>query len=188
MVESRKLGEWTILKTLLVSSTIINEEIVGLPTIKQFILSEIINGTIEYVGGDAGQITYTQQKKDPNFSNDLFADRICKHFEEEIKNYGMGLDPNIRKAITKLVKYSPPQITGPELSEPYIPLYSLFYELHPPLTTSTWSLPYETVRKVKDQILPFLFDSERRDINGIANCMRKYIQEDLTYIREHYHW
>ena len=72
MVESRKLGEWTILKTLLVSSTTINEEIVGLPTIKQFILSEVINGTIEYVGGNVGQIIYAQQKKDPNFSPKLF--------------------------------------------------------------------------------------------------------------------
>jgi len=188
MAELTKLNELTLLETLLVSSTITDEEIISLPTIKQFTLSEVINGTIEYIGGNAGQITYTQQQHNDPFSNDLFADRICKHFEEEIKNYGMGLDPNIRKAITKLVKYSPPQITGPELSEPYIPLYSLFYELHPPLTTSTWSLPYETVKKVKDQILPFLSDSERRDINGIANCMRKYIQEDLTYIREHYHW
>ena len=187
MTES-KLKEIILLETLLVSSTINDEEILSLPTIKQFILSEVINGTIEYVEGDAGQITYTQQQRDPNFSNSLFANRICNYFEEEIKNYRTELDPNIREAITQLVKYSPPQITGPELSDPYIPLYDLFYNLHPPLTISTWSLPYKMVNKVNTQILPSLPNSERKDIEGIARCMRGYIQEDLKHIKEDYLW
>ncbi len=67
-------------------------------------------------------------------------------------------------------------------------MYDLFYNLHPPLTISTWSLPYKMVNKVNTQILPSLPNSERKDIEGIARCMRGYIQEDLKHIKEDYLW
>ena len=160
-----------------------------LPTIEEFILSEIVNGAIDYLGGEAGEITYAKEKHIGN----SYESKLYAYYHKEIRDAQRKLDVDIGTAMDKLVEavwhYSPPD-------DPYYDtdLYLQFMGfagvggICPVLMESTFSLPYELVSKVRKEIMPTFSESEKRDITGIGKAMRKYIEEDLEYIREHYQW
>lgn len=180
----KDMKEWkyrrTVLEALLYHST--KKDNFILPTKEEFILSEVVNGTIEYIGGNAGRISY--QKSDRN----MFEFDIYKYFENEMKNSKRRLNPAINGAITKMVKYEMRCPGGPDRPYPYTEVYSFFRGfgggggICPVIMESTFSLPYETVIRIKREVLPSFSDFEIKDIEGIGKSMRKYIKDDLKFI------
>ena len=161
-----------------------------IPTIEEFVLSEVVNGTIDYFGGKAGKVTYQKMRNGNSFERALF-----EYFEKELKSHSKGkLNPHIRESIRKLCKPYSVNPTGPD--RPYLQteLYVHFSGkpfgggVCPVNMRSTFSLPQETVVKVEKEVLPKLSNPERRDVEGIGKAMRKFIDNDLGFIRERYHW
>jgi len=179
-----------VLEALLVSS--ISQESSWFPTIEQFVLSELVNATIEYVGGNAGQIIYQRFLHD----EEEFEKHIYNYFKSEMERCSgeKKLDPCVNRAIDKLCEYYP--VTPPE---PFLPYNNVELYIHfiggvfgegicPVITESSFSLPYETVERFKRDLFPKLSESEKRDIIGIGKIMRKYIDSDLEFIKERYYW
>src|SRR4030042_5959859 len=83
-----------ILEALLVASA---SDSFKLPTIKEFILSEIVNGTIEHIGGNAGQIDYQKFRFDVGFERKLY-----EYLVSEMESRPGTLNPKVSKAINKL--------------------------------------------------------------------------------------
>ncbi len=175
-----------ILEAILVSS--ITEERYELPTIQEFVLSELVNGTIEYIGGDPGKVNYQR------FRQGTFERCLWGYYEEEIKLYSKGkLNPKIREAITKMVNYDIVDPSGPDRPYPKTELYTFFKGsmgggICGVIMKSTFSLPQEITDKVKREIIPTLSNTERKTVEGIGKSMRKYIDEDLEFIKGRYRW
>ena len=53
---------------------------------------------------------------------------------------------------------------------------------------STFSLTVEFVEMVKGKIIPTLDAETLKHCEAIGILMRKYLEEDVKYIQEHYHW
>lgn len=160
-----------------------------LPTIEEFILSEVVNGTLHYVNKKAGEITYAKEKHvGKSYESKLYA-----HYHKEMKSAKEKLDADVRTAIDKLVEavwsYSPPDDSYYDTD-----LYWQFKGfagvggICPVLMESTFSLPCELVSKVRKEIMPTFSESEKKDVIGIGKAMRKYVKEDLEYIQKQYWW
>lgn len=172
-----------VLDSLLVASI---EGNATLPTIEQFILSEVINGTTSYIGGRASTIKY------PNFLDEnTFLREMHEYFTEQLKAKGDKLAPQTKAALESMLKPKP-QHAPPD--RPYLTtdLYQHFKgmasDICPVTHISSFSLSFDLVQKTRTETIPSFSEKERRDIVGIGRAMRPFINEDLTYIREHYHW
>ena len=184
--------EWSyrkrFLEALLVSS--LSENNFRLPTIEEFILSEVVNGTIEYVGGDAGQVDYQGSRLDRS----TFEGRLHKYFESEMEAHSKGkLNPKIREAINKLCGCYYVDPTGPDRPYPHTELYDHFRGpfgggICQVIGRSTFSLPHDTFIKVQEKVLSSLSSPEKKNIIGIGKAMRKYVNRDLEFIGKTYNW
>jgi hypothetical protein len=170
-----------VLKALLVAAAPNGNR---LPTIEEFILSEVVNGTIDYVNKKAGEITYVNERMKSDLNS--YESKLYAYYHKEIRDTKRKLDANIGKTIDKLVKAV---WHHPYPDDPYCDtdLYAHFNGFAS-VGQSTFSLPYELVSEVRKEIMPTFSESEKRDITGIGKAMRKYVKEDLEYIREHYQW
>ena len=176
-----------VLESLLVVATI--EDGLGLPTINEFILSEVVNGTIDFVGGNAGQINYQQFR----FERESFERKLIEYFEEEMGNSRGKVNPKIRDAIQEMVKYHWVYVPDPGDNYPTCGLYQDFKDfcgtgICPISMQSTFSLPYDLVKRVSEKVIPSFSNAERKSVEGIGDGMRRFIEEDLEYIKEHYYW
>jgi len=174
-----------ILEALLVSS--ITEDNSRLPTIQEYILSEVVNGTIDYAGGNAGKINYQKFRHDRN----KYENELIKYFKEEMSETKGEMSPKIRESIQKMTDCHWVYVPEPGDNYPTCELYGCFRGfggICPVTFHSSFSLPLELVVRVQKEVLPSLSKDERRDVKGIGKAMRKYINDDLEYIREHYHW
>jgi len=176
----------SILEALLVSS--IKEENSRLPTIKQYILSEVINGTIDYVGGEAGKHYYRAEM----IFLESYERMISKYFESEIKSTDKKLAPKIKKALEKMVECYVINPGWYDRPYTYTDLYNLykgpFIGICEVSSHSTFSLPYDLVMKVNNKTMPSFSEEERKDIQGIGKAMRKYIDKDIETIEKTYLW
>lgn len=174
-----------ILEAILVSS--IQENKNQFPAITKHILSELINGTIDYIGGNPGRLTYANSRIEPENLEKYFYKYLKCDLDCELKQQ---LNPQIRSTINELSK--PYRVDGNGPDKPYLTIE--LYE-HLGLTGnqisdkrigSTFTILPLIIKKVETQILPNLSESEIKDILGIGKAMRKYIQEDLDFIKKHY--
>jgi hypothetical protein len=162
-----------LLEAVLVSS--ISEENSRIPTVKEFILSELVNGTIEYIGADAGRFTYQNLRDKGNYRWE-----ICKYFKSEFDKHATGkLDPKILNALNSLCKLRDFSTTHTE---------ELFRRICPVDMHSIYSPPYDSVLKMYKQTLPSFTERERENIVGIGKAMRKFIDKDLEYITKNFSW
>ncbi len=165
-----------VLKSILVSS--MEEDKLWFPTSPRFILSELVNSTIEHVKGDAGKVKY----QDLRLYDDNFEIEIWKYFEGEMEQKSRFLEPKIEESITKMVRFF--WEDGYDGSFLKTELYSHFDEnICPLIMDSTFSLPYNIVWDTQNRIIPSFTIKERRDIQEIGKIMRKYIETDLKLIR-----
>ena len=159
-----------------------------LPTIEEFILSEVVNGTIEYVNGEAGKIDYQTIR----FRAGEFEKEITDYFKEEIAKAKRKLEPKIQEDIEKLIKYEWVYVQEPGDNYPTCEVYEHFKGFFgtgicKAGMESTFSLAYKDAVKIQE-ILPSFTEQQRRDIEGIGKAMRKYINKDLEYIKNTYYW
>ena len=174
-----------LLEALIVVST--TEESFHFPTIEEFILSEVVNGVIEYCGGISGKVTYAKTGD----SDGRFERLLHDFFKEEMKKSSQTLNTKVNDAITAIVQpysvHAPPE-------RPYLhtKLYGYWNGfgcgICPVVMKSTFSLPQELIVTVKKNVLPAFSDDERKDVEGIAKAMRKYVDEDIAFIQKRYHW
>ena len=181
--------EWNfrqgLLEAVLVSST--NERNYKLPTIKEFILSELVNGTLDYIGTNAGEVIYSEHR------SSTFEHKLFDYFTSKIKGFERKLDRSIRNAITQLATPrriypgGPREITG----GPYVTtiLYDHYDGIVPiGIAQSVFSLPQGVLIKIQNKVLPCFTDGEGENVRGIGKSMRKYIDKDLEFINKTYHW
>ena len=164
-----------------------------LPTIEEFILSEVTNGTIDYLTGNGGKVTFKEYERPlPGKGIFYFVHSLLKYFKEEIESSNKKIDPKVKNAIIKMVQYR--EVSPyPDDSYPNTDLYDYF---NGPRGTgfcdvymkSIFSLSYELVNNIENKFLPLLSKPEKGDIEGIGKCMIKYIDEDLEYIKKTYWW
>jgi hypothetical protein len=191
-----------ILEAVLFLST--TEENYVFPTIEQFVLSELVNGTIAYVRGRAGEVTYQKTGE----VGVVYEDLLWKYYEREMSTPRLNeihapersaqpqrnIFPGLKKIIDELVEYRWVDPGGNDKPYPQTKLYEHFKGfagldgICPVRNRSTFELPHGTVMHIERQVLPFLSPEWRGDIEGIAKEMRKFIDEDLKYIRKSYQW
>ncbi len=160
------------------------------PTIKEFILSELANVVIEYITGEKGDVRYQNLR----MSEPCFEDKIWESIKQAFEKSDSKLSEAVKDSILRLteLKYSHP--TGPDRPYPNPDIYSTFKGfggcggICEIIGKSTFSFSEETNRKIEKEILPSLSESTKNDCRAIGKIMRGYIQEDLEYIKEHYHW
>ena len=175
-----------VFEALLVSSR--DESNSYLPAIEEFILSEVVNGIIAYIGGNSGELQYRRGGDGEN----NFERVIVDYFSRELSTVPKKLDVDIASAVVELVK---PKLQHEPRECSYwdTEVYAHFKGdwgcgICPVMMQSTFSLPQETVYRVKNKILPALSDLQRRDIAGIGISMMPFIAEDLKFIHKNYHW
>jgi hypothetical protein len=164
-----------VLGSLLVSS--MEGDKIIFPSIKEFILSEVVNGTISYIGGNSGKVVY---REDGMFESG-FEEKLWKYFLEELKGNTKRINQKIRDSLERLC--SPHQDRHSFDTE----LYSISKEILFGGRSSA-SLPYSVVKQVQEKTLPSFSKTQRRDIEGIGKAMRPEIEEDLVYIHKKYSW
>ena len=175
-----------LLKAFLVSATI--EDDLTLSVSRRFVLSELINGTIEYMHGKAGKIIFQ------NFYGEdlgVFEKEIETYFKEQVLGANGNITIEIKKAIENLTraKVHP----GPGDSYVHCELYEFFRGTNHgigsgicPMTPSrTFRLNSKLVEEVQKEIIPNLPDKERENVIGIGDSMKKYIRKDLELIRSY---
>lgn len=171
-----------VLEAILVSS--MNEDENYFPSFKEYILSELVNATIEYAGGKPGMMSYVSFMNSDNVN--MFERKITEYLNSELM-HTKNICSTIKSAILRMTRMDRVEVSGPDHDyldcELYIDVqHSLFGSFH-----SRDSLPYSLVRKVEKQMSKFN-EEEKRDINGIAKAMRKYIEDDLKYVKAHYYY
>ncbi len=174
-----------VLQALLYYSTIeaTTEDDFMLPTIEEFILSEVVNGTLEYLGRDAGRIKYQDFKGGRN----SFETAAWDYFEKESVLSDKDIDPDVIASISRMIGYHIVYLDGPDGPYPKAGLYLTFKSVLPyGSMSSTFSLPQEVIYHVKKEVIPFLSEAARADVESIGKIMRRHINEDLGYIGEKY--
>lgn len=174
-----------ILEAILVSSIDGNRN--KFPAITKHILSELKNGTIKYIGGNAGRLTYTNSRIEP--------ENLEKYFYKYLKsaldcNSNQELNPKIKEALEELCKPYRIEPTGPDRPFLSIELYDHLgltgNQISDIIIDRTFTILPEIIKKVEEKTLPNLTESEIKDITGIGKSMRKYIEEDLDFIKNIY--
>ena len=158
----------------------------SIPKAEEYVLSELVNGTIDYAGGDAGLLAYNEMRSDPRYEEIMY-----DYLEEELRHAPKDISPNIESAILDLcapyMAHNPPD-------QP-----CMWTELYDILGIPGW--PTGTMRTDNGHTYMFTVDAlerkndllkrfsapERDDIEGIASSMRKYLDEDICFIREMIH-
>ena len=191
-----------ILQALLYYST--TEDDFMLPTIEEFILSEVVNGTLDYLGRDSGKVRYQDFRGDRNSfekgiwdyferesglsDKEVVKKTLCDYFEEESVLSGAEIDSDVIASISRMAGYHIVYPDGPDGPYPKAGLYSTFKSVLPTGAgmSSTFSLPQGVIYHVQKEVIPSLSGVVRADVEAIGKIMRKYINEDLVYIREKY--
>ncbi|MBU0959666.1 MAG: hypothetical protein KKB31_06995 [Nanoarchaeota archaeon] len=178
-----------VFQATLVSS--VNDKTYKFPTIDEYILSEFVNGVINFVGGNAGEVIYPQF--DRIASDRYFEIPIREYFDKEVTlDKKEKLSQRIARAVDQLLKV---EGRWDAENKPYddVDLYlhfkgRRFTGICHEVMRSSFSLPQEVLIKVKNEIMPGLSEAEARDVVGIGQAMRPFIEQDLDYISKKYHW
>ena len=158
------------------------------PTIDKFILSEVANGAIDYIGGEANKIKHADNL---NFLGD-FENKLWKHYSEEMQKHGENLSADLKQVLGSLIKptresNSPPEKGGSNQTDLYVLWKNPLGGICPVFGRSTFSLPYSEI-VYGQNFLQTLDDGARKSIVNIGEKMKKFIQEDIIYIRNNYQW
>ncbi len=180
-------------KANLLEAVIVLSQAEKIPAQNEFVLSELVNGTIEYIGGDAGKIDFQSFRDeirrlgnvvDP-FEVDPFELVLSNYLNSEIRAHPEAtISPKVRDSLVQLCRFRP--FSKSHNTEFYVILSSMRGCNYPLSIESSFLLPYQSVKKVQNEIIPTLPETDKKDIEGIGKAMRKYIERDLEYIRKAY--
>lgn len=167
-----------------------NEGKLTMPSVEKFILSEVVNGTIAYIGGEAGRVTSLNHRLMPSG----FEVQLWQYFQTEMDAHSKGkLNPRIRKAIYGLCephrRLEPAPDRGIYLStELYAHFNGVGHRFCGTFSQSTFSPEAGLIYHLKEEVLPEFSGAELRSIQGIGEAARPFVEEDVRYIRERFHW
>lgn len=156
------------------------------PAQKELVLSELVKGTIDYLGGRVPKIETSEIIKEPKYHSS----QLCHKLEREIDSEDAIalLEPKFRKTMKSLCKGSWYRIETPEVENcfdvgfyPYLENLTRDIFQGEPLE-KTFSLPYELVDKIRKQPMPCISGDVLENILGVGRCMRNYIEKDLDFI------
>lgn len=191
-VKARRFDRGVLESLLFCSKT---DEKYEFPTIEQFILGEVVNATIEFIGGkvDLNKTDYKLNR----FDFRLFESELTEYFQEQINIHkSKNLSPNIQNSIVSLTSAYRVSPSGPDRPYFHTNLYTEFSISPIPLFTnyicnsrfqSIFTLDDKT-NQIAQKFLKQLPEKEKQNITEISKIMRKYIEGDLKYIRKTYHW
>lgn len=177
-----------VLELILYSS--ITEKDCELPTIKEFILSELVSATSEYITGE--EIDGLAYRRDNGLDYPDFERILFERWQKIIKESGSKINLVILETITELAKPSwHSDQTGD--GEYETDLYNNYQGMWGSgicnvIMSSIFSLPLKTIKHIENEVVPNLPENIIKDCKEIGVIMRKYINKDLEYIRRQYHW
>ncbi len=174
-----------LLKAILLSS--VSEKNCKFPTIEGFILCELVNGVIEYIGGNAGLASYQSFP-----SRECALDELYTYLRQEIDNKETGLAPKVKEALLSMCE--PYWASDWDGSHANTQLYDFICGVGDrgirkvSRMEETFTLSQGITIKLEKEFFPKLSGQEKKDIQGIGKAMRKYIDKDLEYIAHTYYW
>ncbi len=178
-----------VLEAILVSS--LNADGISIPTIEEFVLGELINGTMEYMGLEPLRVDYREYMLYRN----VFEMEISKAFKEQINASSQTMiDPNIKSALIKLsdcVFETNGPLYGASLSTELYTHFKGFAGIGGicnVMMKSKFELSIDYVEKIKKDFMDRMSDLERENVFGIGKAMRKYINKDLELIKKVCYW
>jgi len=163
---------------------------IKLPTIEQFVLSEVVAATIEYLTGDEYLFTYrrTQDGKELPGVADGWEWRTNEAMVQALEQFGSKLNPSLREAIKELTHlefYSDGIMTKGYLNM----IYTTFkHAICHSWLISTFSLSVEFIEEVRRSVIPSLNPETLRHCQTIAEIMKGYVERDVDLIKRRYHW
>ncbi len=181
-------GEFERQRNLLKSLLVLSSAHRGytLPTLNSFILSEVANGVIGYLGGNAGEVVAR------DYDEVMFVDKIDAELRKNMDSRGKGkLTPDLEQTIRKLCGAQTRGGGHYEEVSIHCDLYNIFkspYGICDVTNRSTFRLSHSVVSQVEQDILPRMVEKDRVDVQGIASRMREQLDLDLRYISENFRW
>ncbi len=173
-----------ILEAILVSST--SRESFRFPAKKEYILSELVNATIECLGGKPRKVTYSQFHG--YFTNiGEYEKRLLDYFETEVSKLKKEIHPDLIESIRILTgsKLIPPScgLYEPELKcELYEEIDGTFGLCRARAMESSFSLTQAVLFSTES----FLEENSeyREDIINLGKVMRKHIDKDFKEMKK----
>jgi|SRR3989338_1781152 len=148
-----------------------------LPSMWEFITSEIIGGTYEYVTDTEFKYPWR------NFRNSDWVNVVNKHIE--ILDGQNKFNPALAESIKHWTLAGWSRDHGECWWDNQIRFWFLFGgHIH---MQSTFALTVPQAREIEAD-LASLDPDTRRHMENIAEIMKKYLKEDIEHIRAHYHW
>ncbi len=154
----------------------------NLPSQWEFLTSEIVGGTYEYILGREFNDTW-QRFKGPLMS-DLWVYRLNKSLNVVDGRRVNQLNCDLAKAIRYWTELDWKMDHGESWWDNSIRYYFLFGGIH---MNSTYALTVPQVKLIEEN-LANLDQDTLNHTQGIGQLMKKYLEADLQYIREHYYW
>ena len=184
-----KKWEWEkekdILETLLYFST--NRGKLMLPTIPEFIHKEVIEGLVEYVTEKESPLLHDGFHHDTHLEG-----KMWEYLQKELTNVKRELNSRIKDSLMEMLEphWESDEWADGEYDTKLMILFNGRYTggICNSVFRSTFSLEQKTINRVEKEILPSLLKSEKIDLEGIGKTMQKYVERDLKYIKEQYHW
>lgn len=161
-----------------------------LPTIEEFILSEVVAATIEYLTGAEYCFTYHRLEDGREYFTvaDGWEWKTNKAMAEALDRFGDKLNPVLSETLKELTKLEfHYDAMGGKGHDSW--LYTWYkHRICHILMVSTFSLSVEFVEKVKKEVIPLLDAETLQYCKAIATIMKKYIRQDVELIKRRYRW
>lgn len=158
----------------------VTEDNVEIPLPNKYILSEIVNGAIEYAGGKAGEITYMSYLNNKELKSlGPFEKVMGAYFDDQVKD-----ESNILTAIKEMIKVESEYDSNLGIACLTCELYKNMNEIRKNGNfSSPLTFKLNDLEKIKK--LTKFKKAEKESILEIANNVRKYIDSDLEYLKDY---
>lgn len=157
-----------------------------LPTIHEFILSEIVAATIEYVTGEEQISTFNRSSfgEVPDLDWEW---KTNEAMETTRLAGGRPLNPILGAALKELtfLRHTTDAMGDGGWGSD---LYLDWQLICPVIMRSTFSLSVAFVGKVKKEVIPKIDAKTIRQCRSIAELMKRKIDDDVALIGRRYHW
>ena len=151
----------------------------SLPSIEDYLISEIVAGACEYVTGEFQE----GHSECEGFRRDPWISRINRNLENLCSQ--TKFNPALADAIKSWAYVRWCHDHGESWWESQIRYWLMFGNNNRMQSTFAFTVPQ--ARKIEES-LKTLDSDTLRHMENIAEIMKRYIRQDLEYIREHYGW
>lgn len=151
-----------------------------LPNIKEALYCNIVNAVLEYMN-DKGE---KQLGSYHDFFMVSWERKANALLEEVFKDFGQSLHPKLKNSLEHMLKQHHSYERGESW---YSSNFENWMRFWPRPITSIFFLTVPFVESAKE-MLSVLEPKIKEQCEAIGKLMQKYVNEDIGYIRTHYHW